>query len=81
MIGTVKSFDQRSGFGFIQTQGEGDLFVHFAAILTPGYKTLNVGQKVSFVVVEGSRGPQAARVEILDATQPQTPETPETPAE
>ncbi|GAF39025.1 hypothetical protein FC83_GL002513 [Agrilactobacillus composti DSM 18527 = JCM 14202] len=65
MLGTVKTFDQNKGFGFIETEDEGDIFVHFAAIMTPGFKSLAVGQKVNFVVVEGSKGPQAAQVQIV----------------
>ncbi|MFD1671146.1 cold-shock protein [Agrilactobacillus yilanensis] len=70
MIGTVKSFDQQKGFGFIQTADEGDIFVHFAAIMTPGYKTLNVGDQVNFVIAEGSRGPQAAQVQLVKDEAP-----------
>lgn len=71
MLGRVKNFDQKKGFGFIETADEGDIFVHFAAIMTPGYKTLTVGQEVNFVIVEGSKGPQAAQVQIVAPDQPQ----------
>ena len=63
--GTVKWFDSAKGFGFI-TSGEGnDVFVHFSAISSNGFKTLEEGQKVTFEVVEGARGPQAANVTII----------------
>lgn len=60
--GTVKWFNAEKGFGFISVEGEDDVFVHFSAIQTDGYKTLEEGQKVEFEVVEGARGPQAANV-------------------
>ncbi|WP_031513037.1 cold shock domain-containing protein [Desulfofalx alkaliphila] len=62
MQGKVKWFNAEKGFGFIET-GEGeDVFVHFSAIQTEGFKTLEEGQEVTFDVVEGTRGPQAANV-------------------
>ncbi|GAB6092313.1 cold shock domain-containing protein [Furfurilactobacillus curtus] len=60
--GIVKTFDQEKGFGFIAVAGNPDVFVHFSAIETPGFKTLTPGETVEFVVVEGTRGPQAAKV-------------------
>ncbi|HWI47713.1 MAG TPA: cold-shock protein [Rummeliibacillus sp.] len=60
--GTVKWFNAEKGFGFIEVQGEDDVFVHFSAIGGDGFKTLEEGQKVEFEVVEGNRGPQAANV-------------------
>ncbi|WP_102692014.1 cold-shock protein [Rummeliibacillus pycnus] len=60
--GTVKWFNAEKGFGFIEVQGEDDVFVHFSAIQGEGFKTLEEGQKVEFEVVEGNRGPQAANV-------------------
>lgn len=63
--GTVKWFDSAKGFGFITSDEGNDVFVHFSAILSEGFKTLEEGQKVSFEVVEGSRGPQAANVELI----------------
>jgi cold shock protein len=64
--GTVKWFNADKGFGFIQpdTGGE-DLFVHFSAIQSEGYKTLDEGQKVSFEVTQGQKGPQASDVRPL----------------
>jgi CspA family cold shock protein len=63
--GTVKWFDSAKGFGFITSDEGNDVFVHFSAILADGFKTLEEGQKVTFEVVEGTRGPQAANVEII----------------
>ncbi|MDD3226733.1 MAG: cold-shock protein [Tissierellia bacterium] len=63
--GTVKWFDSAKGFGFITSDEGNDVFVHFSAIVSSGFKTLEEGQKVSFEVVEGSRGPQAANVEVI----------------
>ncbi len=60
--GTVKWFNAEKGFGFISTEGGNDVFVHFSAIQSEGYKTLEEGQKVEFDVVEGAKGPQAANV-------------------
>lgn len=60
--GTVKWFNSEKGFGFIEVEGENDVFVHFSAIQGEGFKTLDEGQKVEFEVVEGNRGPQAANV-------------------
>jgi len=60
--GTVKWFNAEKGFGFIEVQGEDDVFVHFSAIQGEGFKSLEEGQKVEFEVVEGNRGPQAANV-------------------
>jgi len=63
--GTVKWFDSSKGFGFITSDEGNDVFVHFSAINADGFKTLEEGQKVTFEVVEGTRGPQAANVEII----------------
>jgi CspA family cold shock protein len=60
--GTVKWFNAEKGFGFISVESEGDVFVHFSAIQSEGYKTLEEGQKVEFEVVQGAKGPQAANV-------------------
>ncbi|OWZ84400.1 cold-shock protein [Natranaerobius trueperi] len=60
--GTVKWFNSDKGYGFIEVEGEDDVFVHFSAIQEDGFKTLDEGQKVEFNVVEGNRGPQAAEV-------------------
>lgn len=63
--GTVKWFDSAKGFGFISGEDGKDVFVHFTAILSNGFKSLEEGQKVSYEVVDGQRGPQAANVTII----------------
>ncbi|WP_343342812.1 cold-shock protein [Terrisporobacter petrolearius] len=63
--GTVKWFNNDKGFGFISVEGGDDVFAHFSAIQTDGYKTLEEGQKVSFDIVKGARGPQAENITIL----------------
>ena len=60
--GTVKWFNAEKGFGFITVDGGNDVFAHFSAITGEGFKTLEEGQKVSFEIVEGNRGPQAANI-------------------
>lgn len=62
MVGTVKWFNQEKGYGFIEREDGGDVFVHFSAIQEEGFRTLNEGQQVEFDIVEGARGPQAANV-------------------
>ena len=62
MTGKVKWFNAEKGFGFIERDGGDDVFVHFSAIQTEGFKTLEEGQDVEFEIVEGNRGPQAANV-------------------
>ncbi|WP_040214452.1 cold-shock protein [Clostridium polynesiense] len=63
--GTVKWFNAEKGFGFIEVEGGKDVFVHFSAIAGDGFKSLQEGQKVSFDIVEGQRGEQAANVVVL----------------
>jgi len=63
--GTVKWFNASKGFGFIQRQSGEDVFVHFSAIQSEGYKSLNDGQAVEFEVVRGPKGLQAANVSAL----------------
>lgn len=60
--GKVKWFNNEKGYGFIEVEGGDDVFVHFTAIQGDGFKTLEEGQEVSFEIVEGNRGPQAANV-------------------
>ena len=61
--GTVKWFNESKGFGFIsQDDGGADVFVHFSEITGSGFKTLAEGQKVSFEIQQGPKGPQAANV-------------------
>ncbi len=65
MIGTVKWFNQKKGYGFITGENDKDVFVHFSAIQGDGFKSLDEGQQVEFEVVDGPRGPQAANVTKL----------------
>ncbi|MEX0417478.1 cold shock-like protein CspB [Bacillus sp. C30] len=65
MQGKVKWFNNEKGFGFIEMEGSADVFVHFSAIQSDGYKALEEGQEVSFDITEGNRGPQAANVAKL----------------
>ncbi|KKI88727.1 cold-shock protein [Bacillus sp. SA1-12] len=60
--GTVKWFNADKGFGFIEVEGGSDVFVHFSAIQGDGFKSLDEGQKVTFEVEQGQRGPQAVNV-------------------
>ncbi|AZM57339.1 cold-shock protein [Streptomyces sp. WAC 01529] len=61
--GTVKWFNSEKGFGFIEQDGGGpDVFVHYSAISASGYRELTEGQKVSFDVTQGPKGPQAENV-------------------
>ncbi|MED1726331.1 cold shock domain-containing protein [Brevibacillus parabrevis] len=62
MQGKVKWFNAEKGFGFIERDNGDDVFVHFSAIQTDGFRTLEEGQAVEFDIVEGDRGPQAANV-------------------
>ena len=60
--GTIKWFNDSKGFGFIEQDGGPDVFVHFSAISGDGFKTLSEGERVSFDVTNGPKGPQAANV-------------------
>jgi len=61
--GTVKWFNSEKGYGFIEQDGNGpDVFVHFSAIQSQGYRELNEGQSVEFEVGQGQKGPQAENV-------------------
>ena len=62
MHGKVKWFSAEIGYGFIEREDGGDVFVHFSAIQEDGFKSLAEGQDVEFDIVEGARGPQAANV-------------------
>lgn len=62
IAGTVKWFNDAKGFGFIQREGGPDVFVHFSAIASSGFKSLAEGDKVEFEIVQGQKGPQAAEV-------------------
>lgn len=60
--GVVKWFSREKGYGFIEQEGGGDLFVHYSFITMPGFKTLTEGDRVSFDVEESDRGPVAKNV-------------------
>jgi CspA family cold shock protein len=64
--GTVKWFNNDKGFGFIQRESGGDVFVHFKAINSSGYKSLSEGQRVEFTVTQGPKGLQAEEVTVVD---------------
>ncbi len=63
--GKVKWFNERKGFGFIEQEGGTDIFVHFSAIQSSGFKTLSEGQQVSFDVVQGKKGLEAENVRAI----------------
>jgi CspA family cold shock protein len=65
VTGTVKWFNTEKGFGFIKQESGEDLFVHFSAIQSDGFKTLEEGQAVEFEVVEGPKGLQAEKVRLV----------------
>ena len=60
--GTVKWFNEAKGFGFIEQQSGPDVFAHFSAISSSGFKTLAEGQAVEFTVTDGPKGPQAENI-------------------
>ena len=63
--GTVKWFNDRKGFGFIEQEDGPDVFVHHTAINASGFRTLNEGDRVSFDIEQGQKGPAAANVTII----------------
>jgi CspA family cold shock protein len=63
--GTVKWFNERKGFGFIEKDEGGDVFVHHSAIQAEGFRTLYEGQRVSFEIEQGTKGPAAVNVKSL----------------
>ena len=65
VTGTVKRFDESKGFGFIEQENGPDVFAHFSAIVSEGFKTLVEGQKVEFTVGQGQKGPQAENITAL----------------
>jgi CspA family cold shock protein len=64
--GTVKWFNNDKGFGFIQRENGPDVFVHFRAINSDGYRSLSEGQRVEFTVTQGQKGPQAENVTVVE---------------
>jgi cold shock protein len=65
-VGTVKWFNAEKGYGFITPESGEDVFVHFSAIQSAGYRSLNEGQVVEFDVTQGPKGAQAANVRLLE---------------
>jgi len=63
--GTVKWFNDSKGFGFIEVEGGGDVFVHHSSIQMEGFKSLAEGQRVEFEVVQGQKGPAAEAVVVI----------------
>jgi CspA family cold shock protein len=63
--GTVKWFDDTKGFGFIERNGGPDVFAHYSAISSSGFKTLVDGQKVEFTITQGQKGPAAENIVVL----------------
>jgi CspA family cold shock protein len=66
ITGTVKWFNAQKGYGFIARESGPDVFVHFSAIQSSGYRELVEGERIEFVIVDGPKGPQAAEVVRLD---------------
>ena len=62
VTGTVKWFNEAKGFGFIEQESGPDVFAHFSAIKSEGFKTLAEGQKVEFTLTQGQKGPQAENI-------------------
>jgi CspA family cold shock protein len=65
VTGTVKWFNSGKGYGFIAREGGPDVFVHYSAIQSEGFRTLEEGQRVEFTIEQGQKGPQASNVIVL----------------
>jgi CspA family cold shock protein len=65
LTGKVKWFSDAKGYGFIEVDGQRDVFVHFSAIKQEGYRSLREGQLVKFELINGAKGPQAANLAIV----------------
>jgi len=65
VVGTVKWFNASKGYGFLEREGGPDVFVHYSAIESDGYRSLQEGQKVEFSIEQGPKGLQAAKVVII----------------
>ncbi len=61
-VGKIKWFSNSKGYGFIEIEGQGDVFVHYSAMQGEGFKALEEGQQVQFDIIQGEKGPQAANV-------------------
>lgn len=69
--GTIRWFDNKKGYGFVQKESDGkDLFVHYSAIAMEGYKTLKAKEEVTFDIVQGDKGPQAANIVRVNPGSP-----------
>ena len=68
MEGRVKWFNEKKGYGFVETENDGDVFVHYSGIEdTGGFRSLQEGEKVDFEIEQTQRGPQAVQVKIVDS--------------
>ncbi|MBN2554742.1 MAG: cold shock domain-containing protein [Anaerolineales bacterium] len=65
VIGTVKWFSSEKGYGFIAREEGADVFIHYTAIQSDGFRTLEEGQRVEFIIEESAKGPQAANVTVI----------------
>jgi CspA family cold shock protein len=65
IVGKVKWFNNAKGYGFIEREGGNDVFVHFSAIQSSGYRSLEENQRVEFEIAQGQKGPQAEQVRPL----------------
>jgi CspA family cold shock protein len=74
--GTVKWFDEKKGWGFIQKEDGSDVFVHYSAIQEDGFKSLADGQAVEFEITQGPKGPQASNVTKGQESLQESQETP-----
>jgi CspA family cold shock protein len=63
--GVIKWFDPKKGYGFIDGNGQPDIFIHHTNFKTPGLRVLNQGDKISFEIVQGEKGPRADAVELV----------------
>src|SRR4029453_10163234 len=75
-VGTVKWFNADKGYGFIAPESGEDVFVHFSAIQSTGYRSLDEGQVVEFDIAQGPKGPQAANVRLLERQEPASDHAP-----
>jgi len=66
LVGKVKWFNEAKGYGFIQHPNGGDVFVHYSAIAGKGYRSLKEGDEVEFEIEQSEKGPQAARVRVVE---------------